>query len=202
MQMELLQKPNLLRCVGDIIRTERQEAGKGYPTNNDFSRNNHAAVVSRDAIMPLCSCKIGKSHQSRTWSTEVLDLTRATSVSHIHKMGCPLSTQRRSATVLAAKYSYRSRFVTRLLSFSVSITSGAGGLSISPSLTFRATVSDSSPAFSLFTDDSIVAFKGKSAESYCEWVTRELYRLFREHKAYPTDVNVWGDNLLHVSAIH
>jgi hypothetical protein len=200
--MELLQKPDLLRCVGDIIQTERQEAEKGYPTNNDSPRNDHVAIVPRDTILPLCSCNIGKSHQSRTWSTRGLNLTRASTVSHIHKMGCPLSTQRRSTIVLAAKYSYRSRFITRLLSFSVSISSGAGGLSISPSLTFRAIVPDSSPAFSLFTYDSIYAFRLKSTESYCEWVARELYRLFREQEAYPTDVDVRGENLLHVSAIH
>lgn len=74
---------------------------------------------------------------------------------------------------------------------------GAGGSSISPIFTFRATVSDTSPTFSLFDYDTVSMKRSQNIDYYA-WATQALSRLFREQKASPSDVNNRGETLLHV----
>ena len=78
---------------------------------------------------------------------------------------------------------------------------GAGGLSISPSLTIRGFVFDKSPAFALLDgySDSWEPIRPVETISVKIYETIEnLGRLFAEGKASPSDVDSKGDTLMHV----
>jgi hypothetical protein len=195
--VELLRKPSLLRSVCDsVVQVEH------FP--NELSKKGDRRPPSEFGLsevplpsMALCSCKIGSTYESRNWSTRSLNLFRSSAISCIHQKGCPLRIPPRKKTVIGMKYSHCGLLLSRMLYLSLSITCGAGGSSISPNLTFRATVSCTSPAFALFDNGTIKSMKHSG--SYCKWATQELYRLFREQKASPSDVNSCGETLLHVS---
>lgn len=184
--MQLLQKPSLLQSVCDRVRDDR-----GSPTELGLSGVQYPSTA-------LCSCKIGSSHESRNWSNGFLNLFRSSVISCIHQKGCPLRISPRKETIIGMRYSHSGLLLSRMLSFSISITRGAGGSSISHNLTFRATVSDTSPAFALFSVDAINMAQSQKI-NYFTWATKELYHLFREQKASPSDVNSRGRTLLHVS---
>ena len=80
---------------------------------------------------------------------------------------------------------------------SFACTMGAGGASLTPSLSFRNVVAHDSPAFAIMSNF-------KSGNLDCRRVDKEfqdLRQLFQERRASPYDVNVDGNTLLHVSII-
>ena len=87
----------------------------------------------------------------------------------------------------------------------VSIKTGAGGMSISPSLSFRMVVPSSSPAFALFNPETfskaleseLISTKKRQYETL-EHTTQKLLSVFANRQAFPTDLNEYGESLLHV----
>ena len=195
--MELLRKPSLLQSVCNRA-AELQRSTDELLSDDRGSSAELGLSGVQSPSKALCSCMIGSTYESRNWSNGFLNLYRSSVISCIHQKGCPLRISPRKRTIIGMRYSYCGLLLSRMLSFSISISRGAGGSSISPNITFRATVSDMSPAFSLFNE-----FSRKLAQirniNYFTWVTQELYRLFTERKASLSDVNSRGETLLHVS---
>jgi hypothetical protein len=122
---------------------------------------------------------------------------------------CPFSKMAKRTKALGVKYV----ICSSLLSFSVqaklSVVTGAGGLSISPRLSFRNIVPRDSPAFKLLKGLDILSYNEKKplshifVSSYLDNTLRQLHELFSEGKSSPTDVTSNGSTLLHVSqAVH
>lgn len=179
--MELLRKPSLLQSVCN--RAAEVQNSTNELSRRDDRRSPTELGLSRVQYpsTALCSCKIGSTYESRNWSNGFLNLFRSSVISCIHQKGCPLRISPRKKTIIRMKYSHCGFLLSQIISFSISISRGAGGSSISPNLTFRATVSDTSPAFSLFKSCEI-GMASIQKISYFTWATQELYRLFREKK--------------------
>ena len=97
----------------------------------------------------------------------------------------------------------RRMFCNKILRFSASvsleITTGAGGLAISPKLEFHALVPWDSPAFQLIWD----AYKNlilQSNASTIQETHRKLFELFDEKRALQSDTLADGNTILHVGA--
>lgn len=197
--MELLRKPCLLQSVCDRA-AQIEHSTNELPRKVD--RRSPSEFGFSEVLHPsraLCSCKIGSTYESSNLVTGSLNFFRSSAISCIHQNGCPLRIPPRKKTVIGMRYIRCGLLLSRILTFSISITRGAGGSSISPSLTFRATVSNDSPAFALFNFDTIRSMTRSQNVNYYTWATQELYRLFREQKASPSDVDSCGQTLLHVS---
>ena len=79
-------------------------------------------------------------------------------------------------------------------------TKGAGGMSLSPSLSFRGVVASDSPAFSLINNlRQCVEFSADEWVSHVEGQLQELRRIFDEGRASPYDIDIHGNTLIHVS---
>ncbi len=86
----------------------------------------------------------------------------------------------------------------------LSIVTGAGGLSISPRLSFRNTVPYDSPAFKLLQQVRISDHDhvdSSTMSRFLKTTLRQLYQLFSDRKASPQDETKYGETLLHVSQI-
>lgn len=151
--------------------------------------------------MPLCRCMIKSVCASSLWWTRSLRFSRSSAVSNMHQEGCPMQHMSRKKTVIEIKYPLRNLWVSRLISFSLALTTGAGKSTIAPNLTFRATVSDDSPAFRLLRYGAVAHWRKSHADSYYPWVKNEFLTLFQERKASPSDVTLRGETLLHVSEL-
>jgi hypothetical protein len=116
-----------------------------------------------------------------------------------HLPSCPLYARAERVDTLGAKYTYCSKALGNSITVAISITRGAGRFAISPSLQFRAVVSRDSPAFALLSHESAYRTSGKDVEKCADLILKQMYQLFQEGKALPTDILSDGRTLLHVS---
>ncbi|KAL3458404.1 hypothetical protein BJX64DRAFT_266727 [Aspergillus heterothallicus] len=118
-----------------------------------------------------------------------------------HKPWCTARSQSREREILLL--SVRRAVCNKLLRFSVavslSVTKGAGGLSISPTLQFRAVVPDNSPAFKLLSNASPKFWLPQDMRLIRK-THHDLFQLFEKGLASPSDTLQNGDTLLHVLA--
>ena len=142
-----------------------------------------------------------RTASNSTWSfifeTESMD----------HQQACPLFVSSSSTTV--AKFCMRrcGALLSGAIEASISITRGAGGLSISPGLRCAHVVPQDNPAFELIYRLGIVFRKFSGRRPFTivklklslETGIQDLARLFRDGKASPYDVDRSGNTLLHVS---
>ena len=158
----------------------------------------------------LCSCKTkskGTDPEAFAKSSSFEFTSRkfafeTESLSHLRT--CPLFVK--SAWTTVARFRIRScgALLARAIDASMSITRGAGGLSISSNLQCARVVPYDSPAFklvrSVFLDDGPRRRSKIEMEAYAtKFVLPELERLFCSGKASPYDVDSeTGDTLLHV----
>lgn len=97
-------------------------------------------------------------------------------------------------------------FLAGALEASISITRGAGGLSISPNLRCARLVSRDSPAFKLvdhlYPEFYVMSPKYMGElEALLDTSIHGLALLFRDGKASPYDVDLEGRTLLHVRVL-
>jgi hypothetical protein len=146
----------------------------------------------------FCSCK-GRTRTAESYiSTRSLSAFWSRKTQHLPY--CPLYARAERIDTLGAKYTYCSKTLGNSIAVAISITRGAGGFAISPWLQFRAVVSKDSPAFALLSHESAFRTPGKDVEKCADVILNQMYRLFEEGKALPTDVLSNGETLLHVSA--
>lgn len=199
--MKLFRTPSLLRSVCDrVIQIDHSPGDLSGMIINSLSNERDIAEV-RSGLMPSCQCRVDSIRASSTWSTRRSSVFRSSTTSGIHQKDCPLRMWSSKETVIRTRYSLCDIWLSQIISLSISITRGAGGLSISPNLSFCATVSKDSPAFALFNDEKFYAIAKTKDYSHFKVITHRLSTLFREQKASPSDVLASGDTLLHVSRL-
>lgn len=165
-----------------------------------------------------CTCKLKRNETDLETSSKRshFDLTSSpkwkvmfeTESIHHHRT-CPLFADSSSTTVAKFRIGSCGTLLARAIEASISITRGAGGLSISPVLRCAHVVPRDNPAFRLVNLqpwDSYrhaiyqrLQMKSKiELEELLDINIQKLERLFRAGEASPYDVDLAGNTLLHV----
>lgn len=111
---------------------------------------------------------------------------------------CPIHDQKKRTFFLFKRWILFNWMVSISIRVSLNTKKGAGGFSISPHLSFRATVTASSPIFYLLLEVQ-KSLRHKEAGAAIENAQKELHRLLRERKGSYSDTLPNGDTILHVS---
>lgn len=177
--------------------------------NNERRAGCLGSTDGREKRRQKCSCKL--RHNST--QTSYFGMTSYSKWKFIfetqsmsHHPTCHLFASSPSTTVARFRMKRCGAFLTGALEASISITRGAGGLSISPNLRCARLVTRDSPAFKLF-DDLCWDFLGLSPgdmgelEALLDISIHGLALLFRDGKASPYDVDLEGGTLLHVRVL-
>lgn len=117
-----------------------------------------------------------------------------------HRKDCELFYFFERESSLDLKFTYYRGVIAQVVKASIHLRRGAGGFSLSPSLSCIRVVSDDSPAFQLLRK----LFTQKILDHTSQLVNldnliRKLHELFQDGQASPRDVNSLGGSLLHVS---
>jgi hypothetical protein len=150
----------------------------------------------------LCTCS-KRFHMTQShYSLRYLSFYQVTKLSHDRL--CPLYSSSRKTQTLEARFNFCSKFLGFSLKTAISLTKGAGGLSIAPQLSFRAVVPSDSPAFKL-VDWHPAPMDGPqpfSSQKMLELTLQQLCQLFYQGRGSPTDVTPDGNTILHVWDYH
>lgn len=153
-----------------------------------------------------CICRRRKRYQRQQLRWGPIELYDEASFSEEHYPNCKFSqivtTSRRHRSV-GLKYTGMTGLLNRAIAMAFSMSSGAGGFSISPSFTYYATVNEgSAPAFCLFRafqDACDYCHRDDDLNGLSELVSRKILGLFQERQASPTDMGSYNETLLHVA---
>lgn len=202
--MNLIQRPSLFRSVYD-------ETGYLESTRNlsDYTQKTPFEPGSSprpffQAADQRCTCRprISRKRSNRThgkwFPRETWNVSFYTANSS-HRRGCPTFLQSKNA--IGLRLSYCGYLLARTLEASISITRGAGGFSISPTISFSALVPSDSPVFRLlefnFSSRTSVQDMSRSFNGRIQ----QIHHLFETHVASPYDVDQDGNTMLHVSSL-
>jgi len=189
----LFREPALLASLCDSHHDLRRDSLSVLQSGITQKPRKPRSALSKGSF---CSCK----GQTRTSESHVSSgyLSAFWSRKTQHLPYCPLYARAERTDTLGAKYTYCSKAIGNSISVATSITRGAGGFAISPWLQFRAVVSENSPAFALLSHQSAYKTPGNDAEKFADVILEQMYQLFQDGKASPTDVLTDGRTLLHV----
>ena len=201
MQRSLAQKPSLLNAMSNQIRAASFElpvTSKGFKGTLDHVERQQWTRLAdcRDQIDTQASSIM--QHGSLGKSSWVASLA-AEEKKH-RKRSQPRHGYHTSSWGVSLRLGYCGRLIAGALQASFFCTIGAGGMSISPSLSFRGLVASDSPAFSLI--DNLRQSDELSADgsvSHVEEQLQGLRRIFDERRASPYDIDIHGNTLIHVS---
>ncbi|KAM0796422.1 hypothetical protein BDR22DRAFT_893275 [Usnea florida] len=204
LQLVLAQRPSLLRTVCDEVSDLDMDLGQtSMMTAQDPSRLD-PRIWKRTKQRSYCSCATLTRRKAATYSIGRVDFFKTFVESSSHSVTCPLYIRTEATTTVGLKMVYYGRLLANTVRATVSIATGAGGYSINPSLKFHAVVTDDSPGFRLLQTENFKercrttpAPQSKAVSDYFESALQQLYELFKDGRASPTDVNVYGMNLLH-----
>ena len=154
---------------------------------------------------PCCSCSSFMRKRAATYSISNVAIFKTSLESSKHFVTCPFYIGTDATTTVGLKTTYYGRLLSNTVWATISITTGAGGLSISPCLKFRGLVPNDSPAFRLLDHIEFARLVRSTPPSQtdqlCEFfenTLHQLYKLFKDRIASPTDTNESGETLLFV----
>lgn len=190
-QIELIRRPSLLSWVCgtdtelDAKLSEAEATIPGGPSNS----------VTR-ALSRSCSCYRRSYLQSRATGWGPLHIFRHTQTAEAHDKHCPCYVRSSKKSSFGARITVLNWFLAKAIEISFNRAEGAGGNSMSPTLTLRSLVRKDSPAFALLNRNEIQKYQAN--KDYLREALELILKLFREGKASPYDVDKNGRNLLHV----
>ena len=174
-----------------VGKVESADSGERQKTVTELRRCNCAKILRRQT----------KSLWTSTWSLSWSD----SATSH-HLKTCQYWNPYQEVWTTKFSVSHVNRLAAMALSASIRISKQAGILSISPSLTLRGVVNESSPAFALLKDLKKLYITPLSG-TYRVQITklgeqtsllnRSLLRLLKERAVSPYEVDEHGRTLLH-----
>jgi ankyrin repeat protein len=174
-----------------VEMVETADSGEGQKTLTEFRRCTCAKILRRQT----------KSLWTSTWSLSWSD----SATSH-HLKTCQYWNPYQEVWTTKLSVFHVNLLAAMALSASIRISKQAGIFSISPSLTLRGVVNESSPAFALLKDlrklyESKRSFPYRVSTSKLEkqtsLVTRSILRLLKEETVSPYEVDKNGRTLLH-----
>ena len=166
----LTAKPSLLRETLDnfeaihcpdsaLIAEDLSDGNDLVPQNRSLEESRFPAILQRRPISKTsnllnahvfersCTCKHPRIQKS--WTKAVLGATFGSQTIHAHRRGCPLFREEDEIIQMSLDISLMSRLVNKDARLSLSLQYGAGGMSVSPSLTLRGMKQRNSPVFAL-----------------------------------------------------
>jgi hypothetical protein len=196
-QARLLAKPSLLRDVCDEITGQENPIQlSSISEYQPFRESSCRRYFKR----PRCTCRpstyfvsAGLQYLGRRWSA-MLNTSAMT-----HAKDCALFYNSESESSFNLKVMYCGRLIGQAVTASVYLRRGAGGFSISPSLSCIRVVSSDSPAFKVLASFLSKWYYSPLSSPTLESLNRALVELFQDGHASAHDVNEKGQNLLHVS---
>ena len=150
-----------------------------------------------------CNCAKSLRRQTKGLWTSTWRLSRSDCATSHHLKACPYWNPFQEAWTTKFSASHMNLLDAIVLSASIQISKQAGIFSISPSLTLRGVVNESSPAFALFEDmrklykSRFYYPSSRELEKQISVLTRSVLRLFKEETASPNEVDRFGRTLLH-----
>jgi hypothetical protein len=202
LNLQLLSKPALLCSVCD--EAEKMQKYPSDPRATQAPRAKRRNRTPMEYKRPFCTCSSSISHQVDYLSTRTFKVFRATSSPHQNY--CPLHPFSKKRETFGIKFLFPGIFLTKLVHATLAISRGAGGMSISPNLSYHAIVSRESPGFRLISDTIELLIPGRvlhgwpeSSSVVVEQTLQRFYDLFISGHASPHDTLENGDTLLHVS---
>lgn len=199
-QLSLMQSPSFFRKTCDEFKDlELDDAAKNIAHRTFMS----PSTIGKTRMGKVCTCRFRASSQrysssqnsnlrESSWTVSL----RTANVCHHHD--CPHSAWTESSWSLSFRLAYCNRLLASALQATVSFTNGAGGLSLSPTMSLTNLVSSDSPAFALIRDPILKGMPANDIEAAVNQRVQSLRQLFQDRKASPYDVDVHGNTLLHV----
>lgn len=126
---------------------------------------------------------------------------------HSSRNRCRCHTSDRRLASISAQHTFCNWLLRCCVTVSLEITHGAGGLSISPGLRFRAVVPANSATFAFLSNSSHVLWEmwarkeSVQVNDALQDTSKGLLEMFRDGSACPTDALPNGDTILHVRHI-
>ncbi|KAL4923232.1 uncharacterized protein BDV17DRAFT_277743 [Aspergillus undulatus] len=158
--------------------------------NTCWSRLRKKPNSTIELITMYCTCcqKPRYSSQGLSFSTFVL-----------HDKSCPLHLESQSLLGIAAKYTFCTNFLGLSIYLMFTLTRGAGGFTICPTIQLRAVVSDDSPQFKLLSDMIINFRRAEIVDQHkvLQETMDSVLMMFHTKEASPTDQLGDGSTLLH-----
>lgn len=205
LQLALAQRPSILRTVCDEtdgleMNIERVSTMMARNRTTQDGRNG-----KRTQQIPYCSCSPLTRRRVATYSIGSVEFFKTSMESCKHSTICPFYIGTEATTIVGLKMAYYGRLLANTVRATISITAGAGGFSINPCLNYRALVPSNSPAFSLLNlrelskgFRSMPLSQTNEVCEYFESILQQLYELFKDKAASPTDIDEDGETLLTV----
>lgn len=200
-QTRLIEKPTLL-----LAACENIDYSKNVPQSSSMAEckvydpsSSRRFFKRRVCFCPpsAYSLEFRRSHQSQPhgpiWGAKV------NSSAVIHQKSCAFFKYAEKEKSWNLRVVYCGRIVARALRLSIDLTWGAGGYSISPSLSCNRLVSSQSPVFRLVLDSPWIVHKAAGCSERIDSLMRSIGRLYQDRKASVHDVDENGDTILHVS---
>ena len=203
-------KPAALRELCDTITGAKQAPRQNRLLNGPYRQSpEFYSSTTRnpqfDSVVGRIRCTCPRPYQSTTTQGARLGYLLLSKKSEIrgHWPACPLSnTASKSRRSIGFGYSGFASILHAAVEFSFTLTSGAGGFSISPSFTYYATVDGrSDPAFRTLRllKECALFYKGNIGP-FAAACFNNLIRLFDDKKACPAAVAYGKRSLLHIVA--
>jgi hypothetical protein len=202
-QQRLLWKPSLLRSVCDEHQHLTTAMSREIQTSCPLKTVTPGSSADMTIVTSSCSCA-RSLYGRRTWyMPSKFSIFRLSTISH--QNNCPLYKIAKRIETLGIRYNFCSRLLNASIQTSISVATGAGGLSINPKMRISNIVSYDAPAFRLLSPHHIETPRKRVPllyiSEFCKLALEQLYKLFSDGKASPTDANNCGETLLHVSYI-
>ncbi|MCJ1467990.1 hypothetical protein MMC07_006616 [Pseudocyphellaria aurata] len=199
LQMSLIQKPGLFQSVYDeSSHLESPTDLSSYKKKDLLEHDSSPASFKTAAQRCTCQPRIIRKNSSRThgkWFPRESWNVAFYTANSTHRKGCP--TLLDSSHTIGLRFSYCGYLLARTLQASMSFTRGAGGFSISPTMSFSALVPSDSPVFRLldFTFSSKTSVQDMSR---CfDLRIHQIVHLYETRAASPYDVDQDGNTMLH-----
>ncbi|KAF7511002.1 hypothetical protein GJ744_005548 [Endocarpon pusillum] len=161
---------------------------------------------ARDLGSSVCTCPASYAFREYQYLSRAVSLFYSKERYETHLPRCPFYTSPQQVRKLGARFHSVGYLLSTAILTTVSMKTGASGFSITPHLSFKAIVSSRSPAFSLFSQENYEkslhrrsATTSELTSEFLDSIMPRLLRLFAERQASPTDVNEFGQSLLHAA---
>jgi len=146
----------------------------------------------------LCSCRKRTVRYETNYTFGWLRFLASSENILVHSKSCPFWNPVTETQSKELGVAYIRPVFGKAVTLAVKATRGAGGLSISPLLTLRGFVRETSPVFDLFNYPNLPSDLG-SADHYFHYASTRMLQLFSEGSASPFDRDIGGYTILRVS---
>lgn len=211
----LVGKPALLKTLSDEVQSSAQthvQLAKPQQCSRrlQISGSSTRHLPSKPIMGRFCTCPRPQSAMKSKWIQMGHASFSGEWETIAHWAGCPMAkTASKERIAIGFKYNGLIRMLKTAVNVSFSMTSGAGGFSISPNFTCSPTVdANLDPAFRIVTligisliQDALWSVREKTPRSFVGACMRRLVRLFDDRKVCATAVNSRNRSLMHYAIL-